>query len=59
MLTSKESLESNLKKLDEAIKLADRILMSDSKSIKKIHNVDNLPLPETQIPNRRVDADIS
>ena len=59
MLTpSKEEFYANVKKLDEAIKRAERVLKSSSKPIKRSDKVDNVPVPK-QTPSKDVDTRMS
>ena len=54
MLTlSKEEFYANVKKLDEAIKRAERVLKSSSIPIKRSDKVDNVPGPK-RIPRLKV-----
>ena len=60
MLTlTKKEFEENVKKLNKAIKLAERVLKPSSKPIKRTDKVDNLPLPKTQTPYEDVDMRMS
>ena len=55
MLTpTKEDFDANVKKLDEAIELAERALKPSSKSKKRIDSADKSPLTEIQSQKQRV-----
>ena len=60
MLTpTKESFEANIRNLDEAIKLAERVLKPSSKSKKRIDSADKSPLTEIHTQKHRVVSDNS
>ena len=60
MLTvTKEYFDANVKKLDEAIKLAERVLNPSSKSKKRIVSADKSPLTEIHTQKHRVVSDNS
>ena len=50
---TKKEFEENIKKLNKAIKLAERVINPSSKPIKRSNKVDNVPLPITQTPYNR------
>ena len=56
---TKKEFEENIKKLNKAIKLAERVINPSSKPIKRSNKVDNLPLPKTQTPSKDVDTRMS
>ena len=60
MLTvTKEDFDSNVKKLDEAMKLAERVLKPSSKSKKRIDSADKSSLTEIHTQKNRVVSDNS
>ena len=60
MLTATiESFEANIRNLDEAIKLAERVLKSSSKPIKRINSADKSPLTDIHTQKHRVVSDNS